>query len=485
MTLHSLHGELHPHALQNASEATLPRDASWQLRNRAGAVVGQVHPGGGHDVGATAERPEGADNGVLTWRLPATTVRWDPVSAQLELQRAPCGTTPLFHVQHDGRLYFATDLPRLLALLPGYRHGVDPLSLLDILAWGRILPPYTMYRDVYCIEPGSSLICKADEQTIHCKARRDWNWAREIARRLDLTVLRESVHYRGNAEFAQDARRVAFELDADLHGRSETNGNVVQKLLISADDTCNAIPGSISAGWTPLGDIAEAAFSAALPAQKDLSVLECDLSGDLLRVLATVPGQTSDQLFSGNCELPLSFMGTRRLRSHFASWRAMRAGPLLQALHEVQHLVPDRMLRRDALFRLLYVLPDRRMRLYALARKHQRQIVFDCASPEALAGLIAHSLRGHALPADASPVPQMLISSERLSRGGTGVSPYDRAIALYLNRDREGIDYMTRYFRLSQWNVRDYMQRCSTALGSAIEQRLCAILSVQYLLNFT
>ncbi len=76
------------------------------------------------------------------------------------LARDRFGEKPLYWMQLPGAVAFASELRTLKALKLLNTRDIDHHAMAIYQAMGSIPPPYTIYRDVYCLQPGSYLIFK-------------------------------------------------------------------------------------------------------------------------------------------------------------------------------------------------------------------------------------------------------------------------------------------------------------------------------------
>lgn len=80
-------------------------------------------------------------------------VLWDTVAQRAFLARDPLGIKPLYHAEHDGVLYFASEIPALLCVQSLSRE-MDYEALDDYLALLYTVPPRTIFRAVRQLPPG-------------------------------------------------------------------------------------------------------------------------------------------------------------------------------------------------------------------------------------------------------------------------------------------------------------------------------------------
>lgn len=86
---------------------------------------------------------------------------WNGASRRLIAVRDRYGVRPLFHVAHEGAVYFASEMKAFDAV-PGLRRELDPANVLELgLLWNN-LQDRTPYRGVRTLEPGTSLTIERD-----------------------------------------------------------------------------------------------------------------------------------------------------------------------------------------------------------------------------------------------------------------------------------------------------------------------------------
>lgn len=79
---------------------------------------------------------------------------WDERAGRLVLSRDPLGVRPLYYAEHDGRLWFASEVKALFAGEPALRRAVDPLGLAEVFTFWSTVPPRTVFEGVRELEPG-------------------------------------------------------------------------------------------------------------------------------------------------------------------------------------------------------------------------------------------------------------------------------------------------------------------------------------------
>lgn len=87
---------------------------------------------------------------------------YDAEAGRLVLARDRAGQKPLYYQRANGGFAFASELQALRAL-PGARLEIDPSSLLSYLQFDYVPTPATIYRNVYKLLPGHTLIYQGGE----------------------------------------------------------------------------------------------------------------------------------------------------------------------------------------------------------------------------------------------------------------------------------------------------------------------------------
>jgi len=81
---------------------------------------------------------------------------WDRTTRTLHLARDPLGIKPLHLTFQDGGLAWGSELKALVPV-PGLRFSPDPAAMDQFFAFGHVLAPRTIYREVTKLEPGCAL----------------------------------------------------------------------------------------------------------------------------------------------------------------------------------------------------------------------------------------------------------------------------------------------------------------------------------------
>jgi len=95
---------------------------------------------------------------------------WDNTRRRLLLARDRIGVRPLFYAEHDGGLYFASEIKALLAA-PGIEAEIDPIALDEIFTLWAPIPPRTGFKGVCELPPAHIMVI--DDHA--CRIERYWS----------------------------------------------------------------------------------------------------------------------------------------------------------------------------------------------------------------------------------------------------------------------------------------------------------------------
>jgi asparagine synthase (glutamine-hydrolysing) len=89
----------------------------------------------------------------------------DRKSGRLVLARDRMGVRPLFYTEHEGALFFASEIAALMAL-PGMAAEIEPIALDQIFTLWCPIPPRTAFRNIHELPPGHVMILEEGFRTI-------------------------------------------------------------------------------------------------------------------------------------------------------------------------------------------------------------------------------------------------------------------------------------------------------------------------------
>jgi len=81
---------------------------------------------------------------------------WDRATRTLHLARDPLGIKPLYVTGQQGGVAWASEL-KALAPVPGLAFTPDPRAMDQYFAFGHVLAPRSIYREVTQLEPGCAM----------------------------------------------------------------------------------------------------------------------------------------------------------------------------------------------------------------------------------------------------------------------------------------------------------------------------------------
>ncbi len=84
---------------------------------------------------------------------------WDSVRRRLVVGRDRLGIKPIYYVEHEGRLAFASEIKTLLTI-PGLSRAIDPGALQDYLSLGYSGNDQTLFKGIRKLPPASLLVCE-------------------------------------------------------------------------------------------------------------------------------------------------------------------------------------------------------------------------------------------------------------------------------------------------------------------------------------
>lgn len=98
-------------------------------------------------------------NGMFAFAL------YDTTTNSLILARDRFGIKPLYYHLTDNNLYFASEIKAILHYAPGLKI-IRPQSLADYFSYRYVPSPYSIYQDIYKLEPGSFMFIKQGKSMV-------------------------------------------------------------------------------------------------------------------------------------------------------------------------------------------------------------------------------------------------------------------------------------------------------------------------------
>jgi asparagine synthase (glutamine-hydrolysing) len=104
---------------------------------------------------------------------------YDARNGRLILSRDPAGIKPLYFARAESRLVFASEVRALLATRV-VKPKLDRRGLAGFLAYGAVQHPYSLFRDMQSVPPGSTLeiALRADGEWTIAPPCRHWEYPR-------------------------------------------------------------------------------------------------------------------------------------------------------------------------------------------------------------------------------------------------------------------------------------------------------------------
>jgi asparagine synthase (glutamine-hydrolysing) len=93
---------------------------------------------------------------------------WDSRAGVLVLSRDPLGVRPVYFCEHDGRLYFASEVKAIFAADRHIPRAFDPYGLAQVFTFWSSVPPRTVFAGVTELEPGHLRIYAGGQVTDRC-----------------------------------------------------------------------------------------------------------------------------------------------------------------------------------------------------------------------------------------------------------------------------------------------------------------------------
>ena len=146
---------------------------------------------------------------------------WDAPRRRLVLGRDRLGIKPIYYIEHEGRLAFASEIKALLEL-PGVERSIDPGALESYLTLGYTGNTESLFKGIRKLPPASLLICENGGYRIETYWRLSADadhslsadeWAERIRAKIEAAVVSEMISdvplgafLSGGLEFKRDRR---------------------------------------------------------------------------------------------------------------------------------------------------------------------------------------------------------------------------------------------------------------------------------------
>ncbi|MPQ75469.1 asparagine synthase (glutamine-hydrolyzing) [Hydrogenovibrio sp. JE_KL2] len=175
---------------------------------------------------------------IEQWGLEATLKKatgmfavalWDKQKKVLSIARDRMGEKPLYYGWIDGKFVFASEL-KAIKKVPGFTHAVDRNSLAVFLRYNSIPAPYSIYKDIYKLEPGCiASICHGERSV-----EKSYYWSLS-----NVVESGKSAMFMGSSKEAVDQlelvlmNAVALQMDADVPLGAFLSGGVDSSTIVA------------------------------------------------------------------------------------------------------------------------------------------------------------------------------------------------------------------------------------------------------------
>src|SRR5512138_752891 len=93
---------------------------------------------------------------------------WDARAGRLVLARDPFGVRPIYACEHEGRLWFASEVKALFAGAPSLPRRLDPAGLAETFTFWSVVPPQTVFEGVRELPPGHLAVVERGRTRDRC-----------------------------------------------------------------------------------------------------------------------------------------------------------------------------------------------------------------------------------------------------------------------------------------------------------------------------
>lgn len=254
---------------------------------------------------------------IARWGLEAAISRsigmfayavWDRRERQLFLVRDRLGIKPLYYGRTTDALLFGSEL-RALRAYPGFAGEIDRDAVALFLQHSYIPAPYTIYRGVYKLPPGTALVCAPGADSGTLRPRAYWNLQQVAAEGL-------RHPFTGTAREAVDElesllrRAVELRMEADVPVGAFLSGGVDSTTVVALMQSLSRRPArTFTIGFTE-AEYNEAHYAKAVAQHLGTEHVECYVRpDDALEVIPRLP-RLFDEPFADSSQLPTYLVST-------------------------------------------------------------------------------------------------------------------------------------------------------------------------------
>jgi asparagine synthase (glutamine-hydrolysing) len=229
---------------------------------------------------------------------------WDRERRELTLARDRFGEKPLYYSLAGGGVLFGSEL-KALRRHPAFSASIDPAAVADLLRYGYVATPRTIYREARKLPPGTSLTLalRADGNLADSQPRAYWQVA-------DAFAWARANPFRGSfddavAELDARLRRiVASRMVSDVPLGAFLSGGIDSSAVVALMQTQSSTPvRTFTIGFAE-GGFDESAHAAAVAAH--LGTDHTPFTVTAQDALAVVPGLAAiyDEPFADSSQIP-------------------------------------------------------------------------------------------------------------------------------------------------------------------------------------
>lgn len=165
---------------------------------------------------------------------------WNRQERTLSLARDRMGEKPLYYGWHSGRFYFGSELKALLAC-PEFRPSIDPESVQELLTWGYVNAPFSIYSGIQKVVPGTFVVLAPDQADREPKSKVYWSIAESIRDEALSTPLEGSEEHLSRLHQALRSS-VRHQMLSDVPLGAFLSGGIDSSLITALMQECTGAP---------------------------------------------------------------------------------------------------------------------------------------------------------------------------------------------------------------------------------------------------
>jgi asparagine synthase (glutamine-hydrolysing) len=259
-------------------------------------------------------------NGFTAWGVKATVQRcrgifaiaaFDTKTGELTLVRDHLGVKPLYWGRSNGHVFFGSELKPLRAH-PAFRAEIDRNVLPQFLRHNYVPGPYSIYRDVWKLQPGHLLVVRANESHLDPEPYWSFDAVAQAGAKNPWTDAPGEITARVEAELA---RAVREQMLSDVPLGAFLSGGIDSSLVVALMQQQSSRPVKTFSIGFELADYNEAPFAAAVAKHLGTDHTEHYVTAaEALEVIPRLP-QMFDEPFADSSQIP-TFLVCQLARRH-------------------------------------------------------------------------------------------------------------------------------------------------------------------------